>query len=267
MTSNHVEKYGGWALVTGASQGIGRRFAEVCARQGFPLVMIARRQELLESEARKISDTHGVETRTLALDLTAPGCVDAVRESCRDLEIGMLINNAAFSTPGEFLELSLSSIERQIRINVHVTAMMCHHFGNLMKARGRGAIINVSSRTGEVAMPYFAMYSATKSFVSVFSEALWFELKGHGVDVLALKPDQTATEGYLSMNPGDWGEGIQTVEDCVSEAFDALGRHAGWLSWPPSREDVRHLRSIPLEEAIAVNGAGMKQVFARQLGG
>lgn len=263
---NNVEKYGRWALITGASEGIGKGFARQCAQQGFSLVMIARREELLESAAKEIRDEYGVETKSLSLDLTAPGCDETIKEFCKHLEIGLLINNAAFRMPSEFLKLSADNIGRQIYINIHVTAMLSHHFGALMKERGRGAIINVSSKTGEVAMPYFAMYSAAKAFISTLSEAIWFELKDHGVDVLALKPCQTATEGYLRRNPNTWGdEGVQTIEDCVSEAFGALGKHAGWLPWEPSRGDVVALRSMPLEDAITRNVEGMKQVFGAQL--
>ena len=111
------------------------------------------------------------------------------------------------------------------------------------------------------------MYCATKSFISILTEALWFELKDTNVDVVVVKPDQTATEGYLSKNPTIWGDaGVQTVEDCIEESMSALGTYAGWLTWPKSRDDVKNLRDMPLEEAISVNGAGMLSVFTDQLG-
>lgn len=264
--NNKSNQYGGWALVTGASEGIGKGFVKQCAKRGYNIVMIARRQPLLDDVANSIAEEYGVETKTLSLDLTESGCVDKIKAFCTDLDIGLLVNNAAYSFPAEFISMKESTIARQVHINVEVIAVMCHHFGNLMKARGSGGIINVSSKTGEIAMPYFAMYSATKSFISTFSEALWYEMKDHGVDVLALKPCQTATEGYLSQNPNIYGDhGIQTVEDCVDEAFSALGNHAAWLPWPPSRDDVVELRSMPLEDAINRNGAGMKSVFAKEL--
>ena len=259
------DTYGKWALITGASEGIGKGFAVACAERGFNLIMIARRQELLESSAQQMRDQYAVEVKTLSVDLTEVESIDVIKNLCADLEVGMLINNAAYSFPAEFLSMSDKHIRRQIQINVELVAVLSNHFGNLMKPRGRGAIINVSSKTGEVPMPYFAMYSATKAFISTLSEAIWFELKDYGIDVLALKPCQTATEGYLAKNPGEWGDGIQTVEDCVSEAFYALGNYAGWLPWEPSRGDVDELRSMPLEDAIARNGAGMKLVFAEQL--
>lgn len=259
------DTYGKWALITGASEGIGKGFAAACAERGFNLVMIARRQVLLESSAQQMRDQYGVEVKTLSVDLTEIESIDVIKSFCADLEVGMLINNAAYSFPAEFLSMTDKHIRRQIQINVELVAVLSNHFGNLMKPRGRGAIINVSSKTGEVPMPYFAMYSATKAFISTLTEAMWFELKDYGIDVLALKPCQTATEGYLANNPGEWGGGIQTVEDCVSEAFCALGIYAGWLPWEPSRGDVVELRSMPLEDAIARNGAGMKLVFAEQL--
>lgn len=258
-------KYGRWALITGASEGIGKGFAIACAQRGFALIMIARRKALLESSAQELRDSYGVEVKTLSLDLTAPESIETITTFCKGLEVGMLINNAAYSFPAEFLSMKKSQLMKQIQINMQVVTLLSHHFGELMKQRQRGAIINVSSKTGEVPMPYFAMYSATKAFISTLSEALWFELKEHGVDVLALKPCQTATEGYLAKNPNAWGDGIQSVEDCVNQAFFALGQYAGWLPWESSRADVAELRAMPLEEAIARNGAGMKQVFGKQL--
>lgn len=265
--TSSIKVYGEWALITGASEGIGKGFARVCAANGYKLLMIARRVSLLEQTANEISSEFGVEVKTLSVDLTEESSIDTIIDFCEGLEVGLLINNAAYSFPAEFLSMKASHIQRQIMINVQVIAMLSHHFGNAMKQRSRGGIINVSSKTGEIAMPYFAMYSATKAFISTFSESLWYELKDYGVDVLALKPCQTATEGYLSQNPNSWGDGIQSVEDCVAEAFSALGKHAGWLPWPSSRDDVARLRSLPLEEAIAQNGAGMKHVFASQLSG
>ena len=262
------DKYGGWALITGSSQGIGKGFARRLASEGFDLVMTARRPDILEASANEIAEEFGVQTRTLALDMTAVGAIEEIQRFVQDLEIGFLINNVAFSKPAPFLDLSESNISKQIYCNVEVVAKLSHHFGRMMRERDRGAIINVSSRTGELAMPYFAMYCATKSFINLLTESLWFELKDSNVDVVVVKPDQTATEGYLSKNPTIWGDaGIQTVEDCVEESMAALGKYAGWLTWPKSRDDVKALRDMPLGDAIAANGEGMLSVFTQQLGG
>lgn len=261
-----AQKYGPWALITGSSEGIGKGFARRCAKEGMNLIMIARREDKLNASAAELADEFGVETRTLSLDMTQQGAIETITDAVKDLDVGMLINNVAFSRPAEFLSLSEENIAKQIYVNVSVVAMLTHHFGKIMQARDRGAIINVSSRTGEIAMPYFAMYCATKSFISILTESLWFELKDTNVDVLVIKPDQTATEGYLSKNPTIWGDaGIQTVEDCIDESFNALGSYAGWLTWPKSRDDVKNLRAMPLEDAISINGEGMKQVFGKTL--
>ena len=261
-----VNKYGGWALITGASQGIGKGFARRLAKEGFNLVMTARRTDVLEASANELRDEFGVETRTLALDMTQTGAIEQLKSFVADIEIGFLVNNVAFSKPAPFFSLSDENLGKQIYCNVEVVARLSSHFGKKMQERDRGAIINVSSRTGEIAMPYFAMYCATKSFISILTESLWFELKDTNVDVLVVKPDQTATEGYLSKSPTIWGdEGIQTVEDCIDESFSALGQYAGWLTWPKSRDDVKNLRAMPLEEAISINGEGMLSVFTEQL--
>lgn len=261
-----AEKYGSWALVTGSSQGIGKGFARRLAQEGFNVVLTARREEVLAEAAKELQEEFGVETRTLALDMTKEGAIEQVQEFAADLEIGFLVNNVAFSFPSPFLDMSERSLGKQIYVNVETVARLTSHFGNMMRERDRGAIINVSSRTGEIAMPYFGMYCATKSFINLLTESLWFELKDTNVDVVVVKPDQTATEGYLAKNPTIWGDaGIQSVEDCVEESMQALGKYAGWLTWPKSRDDVKALREMPLEEAIAVNGAGMLSVFQDQL--
>lgn len=265
MAETHFDRYGGWAMITGASQGIGFGFARALAAQGFPIALVARREDVLNDAAQRLEQEYGVETRTLVADMTDRSCISALQDFAADLDIGFFINNASYSIPGEFLSFRESQIQRQITINVEVIAMLSHHFGARMKARGRGALINVSSRTGEVAMPYYTMYCGTKAFMSTFTEALWYELKDHGVDVLALKPDQTASEGYLGMNPGEFGDGIQSVEECVAEGLRVLGEKASWLPWPSGRKEVSALRSMPLEDAIGVNGDGMRQVFGEQL--
>jgi short-subunit dehydrogenase len=266
MAEKLVNKYGGWALVTGSSQGIGKGFARRLAAEGFNLVLTARREEILAATAAELRDEFGVETRTLALDMTQSGAIEQIKDFVSDLEIGFLVNNVAFSKPAPFLDLSEDNLGKQIYVNVETVARLTSHFGNMMRARDRGAIINVSSRTGEIAMPYFAMYCATKSFISILTESLWFELRDTNVDVVVVKPDQTATEGYLAKNPTIWGDaGVQTVEDCVEESMSALGKYAGWLTWPKSRDDVKNLRDMPLEDAISVNGAGMLSVFTEQL--
>lgn len=263
-----VEKYGGWALITGGSQGIGKGFARKLAQEGFNVVLTARREEVLAETAGQLRDEFGVEVRTLALDQTQTGSIEQIKAFVADIEIGFLVNNLAFSRPAPFLDLSEASITKQVYVNVETVSQLTHFFGRQMRDRDRGAIINVSSRTGEIAMPYFAMYCATKSFISIMTEALWFELKDTNVDVVVVKPDQTATEGYLDRNPTIWGDaGIQSVEDCVEESMFALGKHAGWLTWPKSRDDVKALREMPLEDAISVNGAGMLSVFKDQLDG
>lgn len=266
MNKDFVQKYGLWALITGASEGIGKGFADYCASRGQNILMIARREEVLATAAEHVRETYGVEVKTLSLDLTCENAMDAIETFADGLEIGMLVNNAAFSFPTQFVAMKRRQLQKQLNINVQLSVMLNHHFAGIMKGRGRGAIINVSSKTGIVAMPYFAMYSASKAFLSTLSEALWYELRDSGVDVLALQPCQTASEGFLRKSTNVWGdEGIQSVEDCVAEAFSALGNKASWLPWQPSRGDVQDLLMMPREDAIRRNAEGMKHVYGDEL--
>ncbi len=261
-----LSEYGQWALITGGSQGIGYGFAERCAADGLNVALVARREEILNESAQKLRDQYGVEVRTLALDCTKPEAFDQIAEFVSDVEINVLVNNVAFSFPGEFVEFKMSSIEKCINVNVVLTTKMTRHFGQKMKQNGKGALINVSSLTGEVAMPYFALYSATKACISTLTQSIWFEMKDYGVDVLVIKPDQTATEGFLAMNPDVMKEfGLQTVEECVEESLASLGKEPACMTQPMTRDHIQKTRAMPLHDAIIQNGTNMKKLFSQQL--
>lgn len=184
------------ALITGASSGLGALFARELAADGWPLVLVARRAERLESLAAELRAAHGVYVLTVAADLTTPG---AVRRLVADLgrrciPIGRLINNAGAGERGAFADLDLSRELQIMRLNMQVVVELTHQLLPQMRARRRGDVLNVASLAAFQPGPLMAVYYATKAFVLAFSEALHEELKPDGIGVTALCPGPLDTE-------------------------------------------------------------------------
>ena len=181
------------ALVTGASAGIGRAFAERLARDGADLVLVARDRARLEELARNLSARHGVAVEVLVADLADREATGLVSDRLSDPErpVDLLVNNAGFGLRRSFLDNDLASEEARLDVMVRAVLLTCHAAGRAMRERGEGAIVNVSSVASFIAN---GTYSAEKAFVTVFSEGLASELAGTGVTVTALCPGFTRTE-------------------------------------------------------------------------
>ena len=182
---NMLNRYGPWALITGASDGTGAEFALQLAAQGINLVLIARREAPLEDLAKRIRDEHGVETRTVSIDLYQLLAADAVMEATEGLEIGLFVANAGADPNGSpFLDAPYSAWEEMLFRNVLCIAKCAYHFAAPMRERQRGGIIILSSGSALAGQPGGAIYSGTKSFQLNFCESLWSELRHSGVDVM-----------------------------------------------------------------------------------
>jgi short-subunit dehydrogenase len=182
------------ALVTGASAGIGRAFAERLARDQYDLVLVARGADRLEELAKRLSAERGIEVRALPADLVEPADLARVEAELRERTPDLLVNNAGFGTVGRFAELDVAGEERELRLNALALMRLTHAAVGPMVDRRSGCIINVSSLAGESPAPYSATYAATKAFVTSLTEALSEELRGSGVRVQALLPGFTHTE-------------------------------------------------------------------------
>lgn len=231
MTTGLATKYGPWAIVIGASDGCGALFAERLARNGVNTVLVARRQHLLDEVATGIRERTGAATRTLAVDLTADNASSAIIDATADLEVGMLVYCAGGDPNYQpFLANPVSAAEALLRRNCLVLTRLCHHFANAMVRRGRGGIVNFSSGAALVGGPNMVAYGGTKAFDLVFTEGLWAELQGTGVDVLCLILGKTDTpalrqleysRGQLS-SLDDVPPGAMAAEAVIDEAFDNL---------------------------------------------
>ncbi len=188
-----------YALITGASSGIGEVFARELARAGRSLILVARSTDKLESLRAELQSAHpGVEVVVIPLDLSqqnAPAELFAGTES-RGLYVDLLMNNAGFGAFEPFAELQLERQLEMLRLNVEALVALTHFFLQPMRARRAGAVINIASTAAFFPGPYFATYAATKAFVLSFSQALFVENRSHGVLVTAVCPGATATNFF-----------------------------------------------------------------------
>jgi hypothetical protein len=227
------ERYGDWALVTGASSGIGLEFARALARERISCVLTARRDDRLRTLAEELERSYAVSTRVVAIDLADPAGADQLAEAVADLDIGMLINNAGFGYAGRLDKQDTERLRALVQVNCVAPLVLTSRLLPKMTARGRGAVIFSGSIAGQQPLPHLAAYSASKGFDRLLGESLWGELRGTGVDVLVLEPGPTDTEFQAVAgevpHPGEAPDGV------VEVALDALGRQpsvvSGWMNW------------------------------------
>lgn len=218
-----VRRYGTWAIVAGASEGLGAAWAEALAARGLHLVLFARRPEVLDATAAAIRARHGVEVRTHAFDVAGSGFGVELERLAGSLEVGFGVFNAAHAPRGPFLDLSLEDQLRSVDVNCRGPLTMAHVLGSRMAARGRGGLVFMSSLAAFQGTPFIATYGATKAFNLVLGEGLWFELQSRGVDVLACAAGATRTPGFIKASPhGEPGQ-IEPAQ-AVEEALGRLGR-------------------------------------------
>lgn len=223
---------GRWALVTGASAGLGAEFARQLARRGMHLVLAARRTERLEALAAELRAAHGVAAVAIAADLASSGEAERLWSRARDgREIHLLVNNAGFGAQGRFDESSLARQTEMVQVNCVAPLELAHHALRDFRAMGDGGIINVASIAAFQPVPQLATYAASKAFLLTFSEALWAENRGAGVRVVALCPGRTPTEFQAIAGTGSTrgAFGLRSPEAVVAAGLSALERGKSYL--------------------------------------
>lgn len=223
-----ADRYGPWALVAGASEGIGLAFAHALAERGLNLVLLARRPGPLEAAATELRARWDVEVQPTPCDLAELGD-KAVRErmlaSLSEREIGLLVYNAAYSPLGDFLDRDLDDALKALDVNARAPMILTHALGAAMAARGRGGVIWMGSLAGLQGSPRLAAYAGTKAFDRSFAESLYGELRARGVDVLACVAGATQTPGFAATVGEDAGAApVMQPEAVVREALAALGQ-------------------------------------------
>jgi short-subunit dehydrogenase len=244
--------YGPWALVAGASEGIGAAFATALAAGGLNIVLVARRAEPLEALASRLRIDHGVDTRTITVDLATVDGVDAVVDAAAGVDVGLLVVNAAFAPVGRFLDRDEADLVRAVELNGVTLVRLARRFLPAMVDRGRGGLVVMSSLAGQQGSPGIATYAATKAFGAVLAEGLWAELRGTGVDVVACLAGAVLTPG-LAQAKQRRAPGTVGPEVVVAAALDALGHGPRTVPGRLMRvSSVLTSRLMPKRAAIAL---------------
>jgi len=220
-------QFGPWALVTGASSGIGKEFARQIAASGINVVLVARREALLAELGRAISKEFGVQYRALAMDVSQEGFIAGLADATRDIDIGLVVSNAGTANPGEFLKLDQQLHRTTLRISTMAHLDITHHFGAKLAERRRGGIVLAGAMGAENGVPLMANDGAAKAYVHSLGEALHYEFKPLGVcvTVLAAGFTDTAVLEKFGLDPETMPMKPMSVEQCVSDALSGLRKN------------------------------------------
>jgi short-subunit dehydrogenase len=221
--NNFSKKYGKWALVSGASSGIGLEFARQIAAKGLNVVLVARSEGKLRTLADSIESEFPVQTRIVGADLTDSAGITKVLAATADINIGLLVNNAGREDSGPFLETPVDDALKTIDLNIRAPTQLAHHFATKMHARTKGGIIFMSSVVAFQGVPNIANYAATKTYNLILAEGIGSELKSANIDVLSVNPG--FTESNLSPQINFDGLPIKpmSARSVVKKALNDLG--------------------------------------------
>jgi short-subunit dehydrogenase len=221
------KRFGPWALVTGASSGIGKEFARQIAASGIHVALVGRREPLLRTVGAECTRASGVQHRIIPLDLSEPEFLPVLADATRDLDIGLVVSNAGTGNPGEFLKHDRQLLHETLRLNTIAHLDITHHFGQKLGERRRGGIILVGALGAENGIPCMANDGGAKAYVHSLGEALHYEFKPLGVyvTVLAAGVTNTAVIDKFGLDPKTMPMKPMSVEQCVSEGLSGLRKN------------------------------------------
>ena len=227
------QRYGPWAVVAGASEGIGASFSRKLAARGFDLVLVARRAGPLEELAAELRAKHPISVHVHPMDLGENDVIDRLHELTADLDVGLVIYNAAYSPIGAFIDIEVEHHLNAVGVNVLGTLRVSHYFGRRLAERGRGGLILMSSMSSFQGTAMVANYAATKAYDKILAEGLWYELGQRGVDVLGCIAGATLTPSYQGSTDRMPKSGLNhpmIPDDVTEQALRDLGRRPSAVS-------------------------------------
>ena len=269
--SSFVDSYGPWALIAGASMGIGAALSHEAARRGLNVVLLARGKEQLEATAAEVAAEHGVEVRTIAADLASSDVGTVVADATADLDIGLFVYNATVAPNSRFIEGDLDLHLLSVDVNCRTPIVLCHLFGNRMASRGRGGIVVISSMGGLQGAINFSSYNAGKAFEWILTESLWTELADVGVDATCVIVGATSSPNYNAFqetldpelcNRTDTDDPLDrarsrlmrpsTPEEVATAALDGIGSGPVTYTHPDDAFVAGRCFALPRDEATLV---------------
>ncbi|MEM6801163.1 MAG: SDR family NAD(P)-dependent oxidoreductase [Bacteroidota bacterium] len=248
LTNKNIQRlkdsYGEWALVTGATSGIGKELAQRLAEAGFKLVITGRREKLLNSLSTNLFDTYKTETIPVKGDLSQRQEVESLLKEVSHLPIGIVILNAGFGSSGKLIHADIENELNMIDLNCKSVLLMSYHFANKMKDESRkGALVLLSSMVAFQGVPNAANYAASKAYVQSLSEGLSRELKPMGIDVLAAAPGPVET-GFSTRANMKMGMAL-SPKDIAVPIIKAIGKKSSLLPGFLTKFLVYNLRLLP----------------------
>ncbi len=256
MTTQSVsQRYGPWALVTGASSGIGREIAIQLANKKLNIILVGRDITALDITAAMVRQA-GTHAKVVCADFENSAAVSSVIAAATEHEVGLLVPAAGFGEGGSFLHSNLSVQHAMQQVNITAVMALTHHFANQMVARQRGGIIFISSMLAFHGAPFSANYAATKAYIQSFGEALAVELKPSGIDVLVSAPGPTST-GFANRANMKMGK-TMTASEVASATLAALGQKSSVLPGSLTKFLRGALMTLPRALQIRIIGNIMK---------
>lgn len=256
-------QYGSYALVTGASAGIGEEFARQLAERGLNLVLVARRGEKLKALASALTESAGIDVKVVAVDLVSEKAVAELARATEALDIGLVVLNAGVLVVGPFLDQPPDTQTNLVLLNALRPMQLAHHFCSSLVRRHRGGIILVASLAGQHPVPYEATYAASKAFVSSFGQSLHTELAGTGVDVTVLAPGMVDTPMIRdsAVDVTNTQLSVTGPEPVVRAALDGLGKKALVIPGATNKLADIVFRMLPRSVAVRLGGKIMRQIL------
>ena len=217
-------RFGPWAVITGASSGIGKEFARQIAASGVHVALVARREPLLRTVGAECTQASGVQHRIIPLDLSEPDFLPVLADATRDLDVGLVVSNAGTGSPGRFLDKSREELMQLLRLNTAAHLDIARHFGERLERRGSGGLMFVGAMGADKGIPFMANEAGAKAYVRSLSLSLHEELKSHGIHVTVLPPAsiETPVLEKFGFDPATMPMKPMTVDRCVYEGLRAL---------------------------------------------
>lgn len=253
MNNNFKIKYGDWAVVTGATSGIGAELSSQIAAKGINVVLVARKEKELETQASLLKERYRVLTKCISADLATQEGVEKVKQIKE--EIGLLVLAAGLEVNGAYEKTSIEQELKVVQINVVATLQLTHHFSKAMVQRKKGGILLIASLSGQMPNPYFSNYAGTKAYVLNLGASLYGELKPKGVDISILSPGLTNTP-MVADNGMDWSKTpMKAMDPSVVAEIGLNGLGKSMLSVPGGKNKMMAMmaKHMPLEMQAKMN--------------
>ena len=256
---NLRNKYGQWAFVLGATDGIGKSFCEYFARRQMDVILVGRRAEKLNELAKSLEKDYKVNTIVLPQDLSTDNAAETLIEKVKDLDIGVLNYVACYHTMGRYFKKSYEEHKKVLNVNVNTYSKLLYHFSRVFFENNRGAIVTMSSLTAFTGNPFNAEYGATKSYMQIVTESLGYEFKDTNVDVIVITAGSTKTPTWLQNQPkGEAAKNNDNAmfpEEVVEDGMAQLGKKWSHIAGEKNRTAYdKYIKQMTRDEVTATFG-------------